>query len=156
MSDLPSYRPRIVSSLNVDNDYMHVDRCFHDKHCPFIYTMNRKSLVRGKVGIGNRSVFQGPARLLHMSLRRGGQVSFYHSRSEAVLDEMARYIRERFEVEFEVLSLDLADLDAPDRLFCKIDEMNRTVQILINNVGFKSYGRLQENPVERHGSQILL
>ncbi len=123
---------------------------------PFIYTMNRKSLnyeekwalVTG-ASSRDRQTFG-----YELAARRANVI--LSSRSEAVLDEMARDIRGRFEVEFEVISLDLADLDAPERLFCKIDEMNRTVQILINNAGFRSYGRLQENPVDRHGSQILL
>jgi short-subunit dehydrogenase len=118
--------------------------------------MNRKqfdyegkwALITGaSSGIGKTFAYELAARRANVILS---------SRSEAVLDGMARDIRERFEVESEVISLDLADLDAPETLFCKVNEMNRTVQVLINNAGFGTYGRLQENPVERHGSQILL
>jgi short-subunit dehydrogenase len=106
------------------------------------------ALVTGaSSGIGKTFAYELAARRANVILS---------SRSEAVLDEMARDIRERFKVESEVIPLDLAGLDAPERLFRKINEMNRTVQVLINNAGFGSYGRLQENPVERHASQILL
>ena len=106
------------------------------------------ALVTGaSSGIGKTFAYELAARRANVILT---------SRSEVVLDEMARDIRERFEVQSEVIPLDLADLDAPKRLFCKVNEMNHTVQVLINNAGFGSYGRLQENPVERHGSQILL
>ncbi len=106
------------------------------------------ALVTGaSSGIGKTFAYELAARRANVILS---------SRSEAVLEEMARDLRERFEVQSEVISLDLADLDAPERLFCKVNQMNQTVQVLINNAGFGSYGRLQENPVERHGRQILL
>jgi len=78
------------------------------------------------------------------------------SRSEATLNEIARDVRERFKVEIEVVAVDLAASDSPERLFSEVKALNRTVRILINNAGFGSYGRLQENSLEGHGRQILL
>jgi NAD(P)-dependent dehydrogenase (short-subunit alcohol dehydrogenase family) len=77
------------------------------------------------------------------------------SRSRTILGEMADDLGARFGVQAEVVAADLAVSDAAERLFRKVKNLNYNVQVLINNAGFGSYGRLQENPVERSGGQIL-
>lgn len=78
------------------------------------------------------------------------------SRSEAILEEMGHDIRRRFGVKVEVIPSDLATLEGARRLFRKVHEMNHTVQVLINNAGLGSYGRLQESAVNTPADQILL
>jgi uncharacterized protein len=78
------------------------------------------------------------------------------SRSKTILEEMAGDLGARFGVQAEVVAADLAVSGAAEGLFGKVKDLNYNVQVLINNAGIGSYGRLQENPVERSGGQILL
>ncbi len=113
----------------------------------FIY-QGKWALVTGaSSGIGKSFAYELASRGTNLILS---------SRSETTLNDIARDIRGRFEVEIEVVAVDLAASDAPERLFRKVNVLKRTVQVLINNAGFGSYGRLQENSVEGHGRQILL
>jgi short-subunit dehydrogenase len=56
----------------------------------------------------------------------------------------------------EVVAAELAISGTAEGLFRKVKNLNYNMQVLISNAGFGSYGRLQENPVERSGGQILL
>jgi short-subunit dehydrogenase len=112
----------------------------------FIY-QGKWTLVTGaSSGIGKSFAYELASRGTNLILS---------SRSETTLNDIARDIRGRFEVEIEVVAVDLAASNAPERLFRKVNVLMRTVQVLINNAGFGSYGRLQKL-VEGHGRQILL
>lgn len=78
------------------------------------------------------------------------------SRSKETLDGIAQDVGVRFKVETEVVSIDLAAPDSPERLFSDVKALNRTVRILINNAGVGSYGKLHENSLEGNRRQILL
>jgi NAD(P)-dependent dehydrogenase (short-subunit alcohol dehydrogenase family) len=114
---------------------------------PFIYEGKWAVITGASSGIGKAFAYELASRGANLILS---------SRSEATLNDIACDVRVQFGVEAEVVVFDLAASGAPERLFRKVKELNRTVQVLINNAGFASYGRLQENSVEGHGRQILL
>jgi uncharacterized protein len=106
------------------------------------------ALVTGaSSGIGKAFAYELAARRTNLILS---------SRSRTILEEVAGDLGARFGVQAEVVAADLAISDAAEGLFRKVKDLNYNVQVLINNAGFGSYGRLQENPVERSGGQILL
>jgi short-subunit dehydrogenase len=72
------------------------------------------------------------------------------------LDGIAQDVGVRFKVETEVVSIDLAAPDSPERLLSDVKALNRTVRMLINNAGVGSYGKLHENSLEGNRRQILL
>ena len=144
------------SKPNVDNDYICENKCFHRLHLKKGEGMNRKrfnyegkwALITGaSSGIGKTFAYELAARRANVILS---------SRSEAILEEMGHDIRRRFGVKVEVIASDLATLEGARRLFRKVAEMNHTVQVLINNAGLGSYGRLQESAVNTPADQILL
>ncbi len=144
------------SKSNVDNDYICATKCFQRLHLKKREDMNRRrfnyegkwALITGaSSGIGKTFAYELAARRANVILS---------SRSEAVLEEMGHDIRRRFGVKVEVIPSDLATLEGARMLFRKVDEMNHTVQVLINNAGLGSYGRLQESAVNRPADQILV
>lgn len=102
---------------------------------------------RGTSGIGKTFAYELAARRANVILS---------SRSEAILEELAGDIRRRCGVRVEVVPSDLATLEGAQRLFRKVEEMNRPVGVLINNAGLGSYGRLQQSAANGLADQILL
>lgn len=98
----------------------------------------------------------GIGRAFAYELAARGANLIFASRSKETLNGIARDVRSKFKVETEVVAIDLAGLDSPERLFSEVQARNRTVRVLINNAGFGSYGKLHENSLEANGRQILL
>ncbi len=78
------------------------------------------------------------------------------ARSEAKLSELARWIREVHLARAEVVALDLSDPEAPDALFQELTRRNVDVEVLINNAGFGSLGRVHETPLDRQLEMLRL
>ncbi|MGB8214560.1 MAG: SDR family oxidoreductase [Anaerolineales bacterium] len=55
----------------------------------------------------------------------------------------------RYAASVECMSMDLAEVEAPLRLFTQIKETGQTVDILVNNAGFGLYGDFLATPWER-------
>jgi short-subunit dehydrogenase len=98
----------------------------------------------------------GIGRAFAYELAARGANLIFASRSKETLNGIARDVRSKFKVETEVVAVDLAGADSPERLFSKVKALNRTVLVLINNAGFGTYGKLHENSLEANGRQILL
>lgn len=56
---------------------------------------------------------------------------------------------EIYNINVDVLSVDLADNNACDKIFTFVDEKNLTVDILINNAGIGSFGEFSNIPMEK-------
>jgi len=52
--------------------------------------------------------------------------------------------------------MDLADDDAPDRLFAALDDRNISLDTLVNNVGVGVYGRFGEGSLADQRTQLRL
>lgn len=75
---------------------------------------------------------------LHCALR--GHNLILTGRNEPVLKKMAEELTKRFSIAVNPITIDLSELDAPERLWEKANNNDMTVDILINNAGAGIYG----------------
>ncbi len=78
------------------------------------------------------------------------------ARRKEQMDELAREIRDRHEVETEVLPCDLARPEAPSELHRQITGDGRSIDVLVNNAGFGLHGSFTELGRERQQSMLQL
>ncbi len=62
-----------------------------------------------------------------------------HGRNAAVLEDTARNIREIYQVNVEIIAVDLLEEGAPDKLFYEVQKKGG-IDILVNNAGYQVYG----------------
>ena len=87
--------------------------------------------------------------------RDGRRVALVARRRDR-LDALAAELRERHRIDVDVLP---ADLTAPGAVQALVDELGRqelTVDWLVNNAGFGTYGKFQDLPVARELEEIRL
>jgi hypothetical protein len=65
------------------------------------------------------------------------------------LEEFAGGMRAKFGVRTEVFAADLAQADAPEKIFAFTQERSLTVELLINNAGFGQYGEVPQVEPQR-------
>jgi short-subunit dehydrogenase len=65
------------------------------------------------------------------------------------LQELQSEISDRFSISSECIGMDLAEEDAPLRLYTQLKESGQAVDVLVNNAGFGLYGDFLETPWER-------
>ncbi len=78
------------------------------------------------------------------------------ARSHDTLADFAEELRERYGVVVEVLAIDLSKAEAPEEVFSELQQKNITVDILINNAGFGSYGMFADTDWHTDGAMIDL
>lgn len=78
------------------------------------------------------------------------------ARREDRLNALANQLREQYQIQVDVIALDLSQPEAPHKLFSLVEQSHRAVRILINNAGFGVYGLLHETDVKKNENQILL
>lgn len=78
------------------------------------------------------------------------------ARSKDKLEAIAREINRQYGVQAYALSYDLSEADVPRLLAEQISELGLSVDILINNAGFGTYGRFEEINPEREQEEIML
>jgi uncharacterized protein len=106
------------------------------------------SLVTGaSSGIG--------AELARSLARRGHGATLVARRTER-LEALADELRSEHDVRVEVLSCDLGDATARERLLSDIADLGLTVEVLVNNAGFGSGGRFYELDRERELEMVRL
>lgn len=76
------------------------------------------------------------------------------ARSAGLLHDLADELRERFEVEVEVIVADLADTEARNAVVA--DLTTRNVELLINNAGFATSGDFADEDPGRIAEEITL
>ncbi len=76
------------------------------------------------------------------------------ARSEEKLQRVADELGEAHRVDAQVEVADLADPDAPRRLFERVTAGGRTVDVLVNNAGFATYGPLVKQDYQTEMDQI--
>lgn len=68
------------------------------------------------------------------------------ARSESILQSLAHELSAKHDIEIDVIILDLAQAGAAEKLFENIQQMNKSIDILINNAGFGKWANfLQES-----------
>lgn len=92
------------------------------------------ALVTGaSAGIGRAYAERLAARGTHLILV---------ARRRARLDELAAQLRAEHQVRVDVLALDLTQPAAADTVAAELDRLGLTVDVLVNNAGFATHGRI--------------
>ena len=78
------------------------------------------------------------------------------ARSEELLKKNCEYLKQKYVVSADYLSIDLATAGAALRVKAWVDQKNAPVDILINNAGFASWGPLRGLPNEEFNGMIQL
>jgi short-subunit dehydrogenase len=73
-------------------------------------------------------------------LASGGTNLVLTARRKDRLEELARRLAATYKIDSEVFSADLADANAPERIFGFTKEKGIEIDLLINNAGFGQYG----------------
>src|SRR5216684_2911353 len=72
----------------------------------------------------------------------GGTKLVLTARRKDRLDELARRLTATYKISTEVIAADLADPNAPEKIFAFTKEKGIEIDLLINNAGFGQYGEL--------------
>ncbi len=70
------------------------------------------------------------------------------------LEQTAAELRDRYDVETEVLAADLTDREQLARVEARLADPDRPVDVLVNNAGFGLKGRFLDNGVEQEQAQL--
>src|SRR5713226_2146200 len=82
-------------------------------------------------------------------LASGGTNLVLTARRKDRLEELARRLTANFKVSAEVFVADLADSNAPDKIFAFTKEKGFEMDLLINNAGFGQYGEFTSVETQR-------
>ncbi len=78
------------------------------------------------------------------------------ARREEMLRTVASEITKQFGVTVDVITQDLAEKDAPQRLYDQIKASGKQVDVLVNNAGFGMYGEFVDLAWERERNMLEL
>ena len=78
------------------------------------------------------------------------------ARREDLLRKHADEITARHGVRAEIIAMDLAERDAPQRLYDQLKTAGTQVDVLVNNAGYGLYGKFTELPWERERNMLEL
>jgi len=78
------------------------------------------------------------------------------ARSEDKLNAIAEEIERKHNVQTQVIPMDLIDGDAPQALYDQLTGQGISVDVLVNNAGFASYGYFHELDMTREMNMIQL
>lgn len=76
------------------------------------------------------------------------------ARRTELLNQLAEELHTNHGTTSTVISLDLSEPDAPQRLYDEVTAAQKQVDVLVNNAGFGQLGRFVDVPLERHLSMI--
>ncbi|RAM51786.1 MAG: oxidoreductase [Hapalosiphonaceae cyanobacterium JJU2] len=78
------------------------------------------------------------------------------ARSENKLNELAKQLNQKFQVQVDVIAKDLTEIGATNAVFEFTKQKGLTIDFLINNAGFGDYGDFAETDEERQIKMIQL
>lgn len=76
------------------------------------------------------------------------------ARSKDNLEVIAKELKEKYNIEVEVIPKDLASPTAPNEIYEEIKRKNIFVDVLINNAGFGLYGEFKSNELQKELDMI--
>jgi short-subunit dehydrogenase len=71
------------------------------------------------------------------------------ARTRKALEELAGDLQQKHGTRVLILAKDLADPRAPEEIHRELSEQNRTVDVLVNNAGFASFGEFQKTDLKK-------
>ncbi len=98
----------------------------------------------------------GIGKALAHSLARRGANLIITARSEGRLNLLANELREKYKSDICVIPLDLTAPDAPQQIFEKIKENQRSVDLLLNNAGFGKWTDFHYESLETYERMLSL
>jgi uncharacterized protein len=78
------------------------------------------------------------------------------ARSEEKLNQLAKKLKEKYQIQVDVIVKDLSELGATGEVFDIVKNKELTIDLLINNAGFGDYGEFAERDGERQIKMIQL
>ena len=78
------------------------------------------------------------------------------ARTESKLLKIQQELTQKYQIEIEIFSLDLSDLDKIENLYDKIKNKNLKIEMLINNAGFGSFGSFKNLDLKTEINMINL
>lgn len=78
------------------------------------------------------------------------------ARSEQSLQDLADELKALYDIEIDVVVLDLAQTDAPQKLFDHLQQHNKSIDILINNAGFGKWAKFLHQPLDSYRDMLNL
>jgi len=78
------------------------------------------------------------------------------ARRKDKLHKLATELMGQYQIEVDVLPIDLASIQGAYQLYIEVQKLSRSIDILINNAGFGVSGKLQETSLEKNQDLILL
>ena len=116
---------------------------------PFDYARATALVTGASSGIGEA--------LARQLAERGTRRLILVARSKDKLDALAGELRTRHPgLDALVVAADLSDAHAPEHVNARTDERGWTVDLLVNNAGFGSYGFFDTRPPEREAEMVDL
>lgn len=71
------------------------------------------------------------------------------ARTEEKLEQLAFQFAVKYKVYSKVIAVDLAEHDAPQKVFDELKQSGVVVDVLVNNAGFGNYGRFRETNLQK-------
>ena len=78
------------------------------------------------------------------------------ARSEKQLVQLAQELKEKFGIAVRVIVKDLSDASAPEEVFTELQQEGITVDVLVNNAGFATYGMFAETDLAAELQEMQL
>ena len=66
------------------------------------------------------------------------------ARSEKELMQLAQQLQQKYGVSVKVITKDLSNASAPEEIFSELQQEGATIDVLVNNAGFATYGMFSE------------
>lgn len=76
------------------------------------------------------------------------------ARSQAKLDEVAKYLSGMYGIRAEVIAADLADPAAPQAILAEVDVRGLGIDVLVNNAGFGDWGLFGRADLKRQSDMV--
>ncbi len=67
------------------------------------------------------------------------------ARSEAKLQQLAESLKRQYQIQVDVIVQDLSEIDAAETVFNQVEQLGRSIDLLINNAGIGDYGDFAES-----------
>lgn len=96
----------------------------------------------------------GIGRSIAFEFARNGHSLILVARRQHLLEKLQQELVEQYDVNVEIMAVDLAQPNSPKALFDTVSENGRSVDFLVNNAGLEIIGRFVETDMEKIESLI--